>query len=56
MTVVQVDTAAEQEKRKSENTLMEMGGIAGALAKALEERRMNMALDDSSEEEGETGC
>ena len=31
---------------------MEMGGIAGALAKALEERRMNMALDDSSDEEG----
>ncbi|RCN41830.1 p21-Rho-binding domain protein [Ancylostoma caninum] len=47
-----VDTAAEQEKRKSETTLLEMGGIAGALAKALEERRMNMALDDSSEEEG----
>ncbi|EYB83151.1 hypothetical protein Y032_0342g3045 [Ancylostoma ceylanicum] len=46
-----VDTAAEQEKRRSETTVMEMGGIAGALAKALEERRMNMALDDSSEEE-----
>lgn len=48
----QVDTTVEQEKRRSENTLAEMGGIAGALAKALEERRMNMAIDDSSEEEG----
>ncbi|KAK6747249.1 hypothetical protein RB195_000455 [Necator americanus] len=46
-----VDTAAEQEKRRSESTSLEMGGIAGALAKALEERRMNMALDDSSDEE-----
>lgn len=46
-----VDTTVEQEKRRSENTLAEMGGIAGALAKALEERRMNMAIDDSSEEE-----
>ncbi|KAK6056765.1 hypothetical protein COOONC_05721 [Cooperia oncophora] len=46
-----VDTVAEQEKRRSENTTAEMGGIAGALAKALEERRMNMALDDSSDEE-----
>ncbi|PIO75399.1 hypothetical protein TELCIR_02553 [Teladorsagia circumcincta] len=46
-----VDTTAEQEKRRSENTSADMGGIAGALAKALEERRMNMALDDSSEEE-----
>ncbi|CAJ0602492.1 unnamed protein product [Cylicocyclus nassatus] len=46
-----VDTTAEQEKRRSESTLPEIGGLAGALARALEERRMNMALDDSSEEE-----
>ncbi|VDM63247.1 unnamed protein product [Angiostrongylus costaricensis] len=46
-----VNTSEEEEKRRSGSGLTEMGGIADALAKALEERRMNMALDDSSDEE-----
>ncbi|KJH49691.1 p21-Rho-binding domain protein [Dictyocaulus viviparus] len=47
-----VNSASENEKRRSENALADVGSIADALAKALEERRMNMALDDSSDEEG----
>ncbi|KAE9421214.1 hypothetical protein Angca_004103 [Angiostrongylus cantonensis] len=46
-----INTSEEEEKRRSGSALTEMGGIADALAKALEERRMNMALDDSSDEE-----
>lgn len=47
-----VDAAAEQERRKSATGgAAGMGGLAGALAKALEERRMNMGIDDSSDEE-----
>ncbi|CAI4227761.1 unnamed protein product [Auanema sp. JU1783] len=41
----------EEEKRKSAAPLSDMGGLAGALAKALEERRVNLGIDDSSEEE-----
>ncbi|PAV61536.1 hypothetical protein WR25_09859 [Diploscapter pachys] len=43
-----IDTQAEQEKRKSTT---QMGGIAGALAAALEMRRQNMGIDDSSDED-----
>ncbi|EGT50425.1 hypothetical protein CAEBREN_30369 [Caenorhabditis brenneri] len=47
-----VDAAAEQERRKSATAgPAGMGGLAGALAKALEERRMNMGIDDSSEDD-----
>uniref|UniRef100_A0A1I7UEG0 CRIB domain-containing protein n=1 Tax=Caenorhabditis tropicalis TaxID=1561998 RepID=A0A1I7UEG0_9PELO len=47
-----VDAAAEQERRKSTASgTAGMGGLAGALAKALEERRMNMGIDDSSEDD-----
>ncbi|CAI5447153.1 unnamed protein product [Caenorhabditis angaria] len=47
-----VDAAVEQERRKStQGSAAGMGGLAGALAKALEERRMNMGIDDSSDEE-----
>ncbi|CAD6197505.1 unnamed protein product [Caenorhabditis auriculariae] len=45
-----IDAAAEQEKRRSTNAAVGMGGLAGALAKALEERRMNMGIDDSSDD------
>lgn len=43
---------AEQANRRSVSGLGDMGGIAGALAKALEERRNNMQLDDSSDDDG----
>lgn len=42
----------ESEKRKSA-VAEDYGGIAGALARALEERRQNMGLDDDSSEEGQ---
>ena len=43
---------AEQANRRSVPALADIGGIAGALAKALEERRNNMQLDDSSDDDG----
>ncbi|CAI2351248.1 unnamed protein product [Caenorhabditis sp. 36 PRJEB53466] len=47
-----VDAAAEQERRKSTTGgVAGMGGLAGALAKALEERRLNMGIDDTSDED-----
>uniref|UniRef100_A0A8R1EAH8 WH2 domain-containing protein n=1 Tax=Caenorhabditis japonica TaxID=281687 RepID=A0A8R1EAH8_CAEJA len=48
-----VDAAAEQERRKSTTAggAAGMGGLAGALAKALEERRQNMGIDDSSDDD-----
>ncbi|CCD61397.1 CRIB domain-containing protein [Caenorhabditis elegans] len=47
-----VDAAAEQERRKSTTSgAAGMGGLAGALAKALEERRMNMGIDDTSDDD-----
>ncbi|UMM29822.1 hypothetical protein L5515_011992 [Caenorhabditis briggsae] len=49
-----VDAAAEQERRKSATSgAAGMGGLAGALAKALEERRLNMGIDDSSDDDEE---
>ena len=50
----QVDAVAEQERRKSATSgAAGMGGLAGALAKALEERRLNMGIDDTSDDEDE---
>lgn len=42
------------EKRKS-GGLDTVGGLAGALAKALEERRMNMGMDDDDDDDGDKG-
>jgi hypothetical protein len=41
----QVD-ATESENRKSASNIADIGGIAGALARALEERRKNMTNSD----------
>ncbi|TKR60707.1 hypothetical protein L596_027911 [Steinernema carpocapsae] len=41
------------ENRKSSNSLQDMGGIAGALARALEERRKNMRDSSDSEDDDE---
>ncbi|GMT23394.1 hypothetical protein PFISCL1PPCAC_14691 [Pristionchus fissidentatus] len=44
--------ANEKEKRKSSG-VEGVGGLAGALARALEERRMNMGMDDDDDEDGD---
>lgn len=41
------------EKRKSGGGVDNVGGLAGALARALEERRMNMGMDDDDDEDGD---
>uniref|UniRef100_A0A914CBA7 WASp n=1 Tax=Acrobeloides nanus TaxID=290746 RepID=A0A914CBA7_9BILA len=52
-TLKHVDQAEVENNRKS-LTLQDMGGIAGALARALEDRRKNMRnSDDSDESSGE---
>ena len=44
----------EPENRKSTTNIQDLGGIAGALARALEERRKNMMnSEDSDESENE---
>ncbi|KAH7729443.1 WH1 domain-containing protein [Aphelenchoides avenae] len=42
--------ASDSENRKSTSNLTDMGGIAGALARALEERRKNLRNSDDSDE------
>uniref|UniRef100_A0AC35U6P2 CRIB domain-containing protein n=1 Tax=Rhabditophanes sp. KR3021 TaxID=114890 RepID=A0AC35U6P2_9BILA len=42
-----VDSDSIQQNRKSATTVSDAGGIAGALARALEERRKNMLVSDS---------
>jgi hypothetical protein len=45
--------ANEADNRKSASNLQDMGGIAGALARALEERRKNLGNSDDSDESEE---
>lgn len=42
---------AERRKSSTSGVAVGMGGLAGALAKALEERRQNMGIDDSSDDD-----
>ena len=50
---IQIDVDAEQERRRSNNgATVDMGGIAGALARALAERRHNMGSDESDSDGG----
>lgn len=51
-TLKPVDKPVVSEKRKS-GGLDNVGGLAGALARALEERRMNMGMDDDEDEDGD---
>nr|CAD2181614.1 unnamed protein product [Meloidogyne enterolobii] len=44
-----VDQATVEQNRRSGGGLQDFGGIAGALARALEERRKNIQPDDSSD-------
>ena len=46
-----MDASSEKDKRKSVGA-GDVGGLAGALARALEERRQNMGLDDDDSATG----